>query len=174
MWVLFRWDWLAVAGAYIIAVGVVLFLIGVFCLGRFRVLALSDVHMSYRRRFWLSFACAWLLFSNIPAAAAIILAVIHIESQYTVIVDNQSDGAIEEFTLSGGGVRFSFGTIEPDTRVRRSFRIQRDGVLMCSGIHRGKPLEAQVDGYVTNGMGGRKLIQITPDAVLVVTDIDYD
>lgn len=93
---------------------------------------------------------------------------IHIETQYTVIVLNDSDQAIESFVLSGPAVQVELGPIAARRKVRRRFRFSQDGELIFYARQDGVPFNGVVDRYVTNDMGGRTIVRVKGKGVYVV------
>lgn len=154
LWVATRQDWLMGAGAFVLFAGFAFFMVGVVALVRYCVLAFLAPDLP--PRFWAStIACAVLLLSNFPAAGAIIWKVLELESRYTVVLENESDEALEDVRIVGRGrVYAALATIPPGEAATRSFQIAHEG-----------PLEVEVggvtttiEGYVTGSQGGHAIV----------------
>jgi hypothetical protein len=171
VWIVTRWDWLMGAGWFTLYAGLILVAVGAIALGRYRWLASLCSSKMTDRRFRLSTcACAGLLLSNFPVAAGIIVAAVAIETGYTVVVKNASQAPLDHVRVVGGGCEMDYGSILPGQAVRRTCWIQHDGELNFSASGGGTKYAVQIDGYVTNGMGGYKTVTIKPDSAISVSD----
>lgn len=169
-WLHTRSHWLMGAGLQVIGYGMVLFMLGLYCLYQYGKLAAARGQISRHRLGWQKFFAGFVLFVNFPVAAAFAVAALDIESRYYITVINEAPLPMEECVVSGGGVWIDLGRVEPGAIQRRSFHIQTDGELTCCGIYAGRRREALVEGYVTNGEGGEKIIRIAPDGTVTVLD----
>jgi hypothetical protein len=152
-WLVLRWEWLMWIGFPIIGSGIVLFFVGVFCLACYYASARNG-DLESRRHLGRRLAVAvCLLLINFPTALGIVIAAENIHARYVVTIVNESAEPVEDVVVFGGGVNVDFGTLGPTARVRRSFHIR------------------VVEGYVTNGIGGEKLVRILPDGTVVITDL---
>ena len=108
---------------------------------------------------------------NFPTAGGIVAAVIAIDTAYTVVVHNASMRPLDDVQIYGGGCDLAFGLIPPQGVARRSFWIQHDGELSFQATS-GKIFYAlpALGGYITNGLGGQRTINVNPDRTIVVTD----
>jgi len=168
LWLLTRWEGWVLAGVVNLYVGLAGVIIGgvalvVFCwLGQ---PTLEPLAGRTRRR---AIVGGLLLVSNFPVAAAIIAAVVAIESLYTVVVHNASPAPLDQVRVSGGGVEVSFGSLAPGATARRSFWVQHEGSLTFEAISGASRYTALVDEYVTNSMGGHSTVTIEPDGRVTV------
>ena len=162
-WVRTEADWLVSAGLFNIAIGLLLFMVGLLALGS----AWLDTRQSSeklppgtRRKAWL----AWiLLFANFPAAFSCISTVFLIESSYSIRVENQSQDTITELELWGAGTERAFGTLTPNTSKRRRLYFKSDGALRFRAKRNGKNIAGPVLDYVTAGGGGSSTLRFLPD-----------
>jgi hypothetical protein len=169
LWLITRWDWLMMAGIFTLYGGVAIFFVGAIALARFCWLAFRTPELP-RRRLWLSIlGCAALLLSNFAVAGGITASVIAIETRYTVVVHNTSQQPLSGVRVFGGGCEADFGTIPPDSIVRRSFWIQHDGVLEFRAVRGTTTHTKTIDSYVTNSMGGHTTVTINPEGTISVS-----
>ena len=115
---------------------------------------------------------AALLLANFPVAAGVILAAIAIETRYTVVVSNESAMVLKDAKVFGGGVDVSLGSLRPQASIKRSFYVVTDGRVMFRAISGDQVHSTLVDGYVTNGMGGNKVIEVHSNGDVEVIDKD--
>ncbi len=111
-----------------------------------------------------------LLLANFPVAAAIVLTVIHLETTFFVTARNLSNKTMHTFKLTAPGVDVELGPIKPGQKKKTSFQVHADGTLRFSAVQDDRQIEGTVEGYVTNGMGGRKIIEIRDGGQYAVLD----
>ena len=169
-WLLTRWDWLMLAGVLTIYSGLVVVAVGTIGVVLFVWKSVRVGHTPRKHVAWQALTVSGFLLLNVPVAAAIVASVIYIETQYVVTVINDSSAEVHSFVVSGGGVTIDIGTIAPGSEVRRAFIIKHDGELKGQGMQGGRPIEGIIEGYVTNGLGGNKLVRIQSDGTLGVAD----
>jgi hypothetical protein len=159
-WIMFRWNWLALAGLFLLYAGLAALVVGVVALAHFWWVA---------RRWAPVLSCAALLFANLVVAAAIVWAAIAIETHYTVSVRNVSQAPLNDVRVFGGGCDLRYGIVAAGTTARRSCWIGGDDATSFRAISGGHALERTIDGYVTVNMGGHLTVTITPDLKIDVT-----
>ncbi len=170
LWLFTRGDWLMKAGIFTIYGGVGLFVVGAAALMNYFWTAWRNPDQS-RKRLWLSsLACAALLFSNFVVAGGIVLAVIEIETRFTVEIRNDSTSPLNDLRIFGGGVDEEIARLEPGERLHRTLDIRNDGLLNFSASHEGSPIETILEGYVTQHQSGEKIVRIKPDGSITVDD----
>jgi hypothetical protein len=170
LWLLTRWDLLMIAGILTLAAGPVLCAFAFLNLSHFLWLARREPDLSPRRRRLAVFWCGSLLLANFPVAVGIIYAVIEIESAYTVVIHNGSAQPLDGVRVGGGGCDVYFGSIPPQGVARRSFWIQHDGELSFHATSGTIFYALSPLGYITNGAGGYRTINVNPDRTILVTD----
>ena len=170
LWLVGRQDWLMVAGVFIIGTGGLLFVVGGVILTGFWALARRAPCFSRAWAHRMTVGAALLLLANFPVAAAFTAAAVRVIECYNVAIENGSGFALDAVHVSGGGCKVDFGRIAPGATRRRWFWIQREGELVLHATRGGVPVEEVVDGYVTGGMGARKLVVIGPAGSVSVTD----
>jgi hypothetical protein len=151
LWLATGWVWLISAGFMTIFGGIVSVLIGAGCLVAY-FLRTSQDDLGEARRFK-TLVAAVVLFANFPTAGVIASAAVYLPTVYTVTIDNQSTGSLEDFRLIGGGVEIGCGTVSPGKSIQQRFLIRQDGELVLRAIRNGEKVEGRVEGYVTNGQG---------------------
>lgn len=167
-WLVTRWDGLMAAGLFTLYVGVGLFLIGAVAVGVFCWRGARSTHMS-RRRLWLtSVACAVLLLSNFVVAGWIIATVIDIKTAYIVTIENETAEPLRDVRVSGGGCDVDFGVIPSGGRVQRTFWIQREGELEFRAVGGTTVYGEVIDGYVTNSMAGETSVTVKLDGTVAI------
>ena len=170
VWLLTRWNWLMFAGILTIYGGLAVVAVGAASLVVFVWKSLRAGQLHRKLVTQRALAVGGLLLLNFAVAAAMVASVIYIETRYIVTVVNHSSVEVRSFVVSGGGVTIDVGTLAPGSEARRVFFIEHDGVLKGEGMQDGRRVEGIIEGYVTNSMGGNKLVKITPDGTLDVTD----
>lgn len=170
LWIVTRRDWLMVGGFVTLYGGLVSFFIGAIALARYCWAASRLVDPPRRRWVPSALACAALLLSNLPVAGGIVAAVIAISTCYSVVVHNASQQAISDVRVYGGGCEANLGTIPPGGLARRLFWIQRDGELAFRAVSSSTTHHMIIDGYVTNGMGGRTEVVVEPNGSITVSN----
>ena len=173
LWCIVRWDVLMSCGMVTILVGPILFLIGAVYLSQFLSAARESKLIKERRVMLQLIIAGTILFVNFPVAVVLVVAAERVMTRYVVTIVNESNQRIDDFHVTGGGIDANFGSVLPGTSKKRGFNIKGDGVLKFSGIRSGKPLNGDVDGYVTNGMGGDTTVIFKPDGT-VETKHHYD
>ena len=142
LWCLTRWDWLVLAGFWVIGVGLIFVMVGLTALLRFWTLRGKDASHSQSHNRWATAIGLAALLSNFPAAIAIVVAVSLILRMSTVFVRNETDHAVNQVRVFGGGVDEWIGTVSPGEVAEESFWIHTDGVLELS-IQRGGVTETE-------------------------------
>jgi hypothetical protein len=169
VWVTTRSDALASLGLWFLAGGALLFLIGVVAIGRYFWLV-SRAPDSQGRSAWGSgVAAGLLLLANLPAAGAIFVAAVELETRYTLTIRNRSSSPIQNVRISGGGVLYDRGIIPPGLVVGASFHFANDGVLTLEGTLGGKKLVQTLEPYVTRGQGGNAQVTVAENGAVTVS-----
>jgi hypothetical protein len=168
LWIITRWDWLVAGGFVMLYGGLVSFLIGAIALACYCWAASRSADPPRRKWVPSALACAALLLSNFPTAGGIIAAVITIETCYSVVVHNASQQALIDVRVYGGGCEADLGTIPPGGLAQRSLWIQHDGELEFRAVSSSTNHHMTIDGYVTNGMGGRAVVFVEPNGTISV------
>jgi len=169
-WVLSRADWLMMAGIITIYVGVCSVAVGAVCLAIYLWKSWRSRTVLRRRLLWHAIAILALYAANFVGASAAVAGVFFLESRYTVSVVNESNIPLQAAKLEGGGVEVSLGDMPSGVTVKRSFFIEHDGELVLTGIHGTRRIEATVDGYVTNSLGGDKIVVLSGIGVVNTSD----
>ena len=170
LWIITGWDWLMVGGFFTLYGGLASFLIGAIALARYCWAACRSADPQGRKWVPAALACAALLLSNFPTAGGIIATVIAIETRYSVVVHNASQHALSDVQVYGGGCEADLGTIPPGGLARRSFWIKRDGELEFRAVSSSITHHMIIDGYVTNGIGGRAEVVVEPNGSISVSN----
>lgn len=168
-WVAFRSDWLVLAGMINIYAGLVLFLIGVISLTVYFNKTRNIDSQNHIRNSFISLA---ILLSNFPVAALIIGEVNRIESTSVVIIENRSNIAISNFTLTedSHNTKYKLKAIAPNQTGKIEFSAYSDCSVSYSFELNGKLFKGVAFGYLTNGMGGQSTIIVTEDNNVFVNE----
>ena len=169
-WVLSRAEWLMAAGVITIYVGMCAVAVGAVCLAVYLWQSWRSKAIARRRLVCQAIAVLGLFLANFLAAGGAAFAAIVIDTRYTVSVTNQTNVPLESARIEGGGVDIPLGIIAPGATVKRSFRIEHDGKLVLKGAQGTKILEATIDGYVTNSLGGDKIVIIESNGTVNTKD----
>jgi len=150
-----EWQVLVVAGFITVLVGVISVLVGagilfVFWLRERRLGRYSRAALRLR-----IFLAALLLASNFPAAWACITAGAELDSRMTVMVTNKGTTRIDRFVLTAPGFTKELGPIPPGGKVKCIVHVTRQGPLNFTCGTGTITTSGTVDGYVTDGIGGR-------------------
>ena len=73
-----------------------------------------------------------------------------------------------QIRIHGGGVDLACGELAPGASLSRVFWIQGDGALRLAARIDGRRMDAEIDGYVTNGVGGDLEVDIDDKGMLKV------
>ncbi len=149
LWCLTRWDWLVLAGFWVIGVGLIFVMVGLTALLRFWTLSGKAASHSQSHNRWATAICLATLLSNFPAAIAIVVAVSLILRMSTVFVRNETAHTVNQVRVFGGGVDEWIGAVRPGEVAEESFWIWEEGVLELSiqraGVTENEVLIEQVD-----------------------------
>jgi len=170
LWVLTRAEWLMGAGVVTIYGGIAVIVGAAVCLVTYVWRSWRSRSVARGRLVWQTIGVLALFLANFVAAGGAVFGAVMIEARYTVAVSNQSDVPLGSTRVEGGGVSIEFGTIAPGATIKRSFWIEHDGELILNGMHGSSKIEASVDGYVTNNMGGDKLVVVEAGGTINVKD----
>jgi hypothetical protein len=170
LWFFARWEWLKLAGAGTLVAGALSGLAGVALLSWSYAQAREQPELTHAQAILATLRGLALLFVNFPAAAGILYAVEVIETAYAVEVQNQSAQPLDSVRVYGGGCDISFGVIPPHGAARRTFWIKGDGTLAVQVKRASDSAEAIVEGYVTNGLGGRSVVIVSPSLSVSVRE----
>lgn len=157
LWMLFDRDFLIIAGLGTMALGAGLLVLGTA--GALFALLRRNCPREDRRPLVKSLL---LLFTNLPLGAACFAAAFIWAQLFLVLLVNGSPLPLEECRIEGGGVRIELGTLPPGGWKIRGFFIERDGGLSLFCREEGQEREFLLQGYVTNGMGGRIFRKLPP------------
>ncbi len=170
LWLGTRWSWLIFAGIFALFIGFALFSVGAGRLFYFHDHNARPRGMS-KFRFWApTIACIALLLSNFLVAGGIIIAVLAIQTCYTVTVQNASGHRVDHARLFGGGEDDLIGSIPPGQTVVRHLWFGQDGQLIFRAAIGSDTRSALVDAYVTNGGDGRATVILNPDGTISVSN----
>jgi hypothetical protein len=149
-----RNESLAIAGFYTILAGLVFFAVGIICL----------VAYAYRRHDFgaRTLLAAVLLSCNFPLAFIYAVSAAGLMTQYVIDVANESDAVVDSFIVEGPGVRAELGPIQiGDSKQGRVF-FDADGSLTFTARQQQLRFGGEIEGYVTNNLGGMATIRIKP------------
>jgi len=167
-WVLFRAEWLMLAGVITIYAGLCAIAVGAVCLAVYLWRSWRSGTVPRWRLVWQTVAVLALFLANFIAADAAVSGAMLIEARYTVSITNHSNVPFESARIEGGGVDISLGVIVPGATVKRSFWIEHDGALFLKATQGSRKIEATIEGYVTNGVGGDMIVVLQPDGIVNV------
>lgn len=113
---------------------------------------------------------ALVLLLNFPAAYACLYVGSMIATKYRVAVQNDTSGSLESARILGGGCDLRLGDIPPhETRNSTCWIGHDDSLRFLYGEH-GQEHTVTIDGYVTNGMGGKRLVVVHADGSVEVPE----
>lgn len=159
-WRLTRLDWLMFAGMLTIIAGIPAFFAGLMALVS-HMIHERKVERYSGSRLWLhGVLIGCLLFMNFPAAAYFTISAIEVMERYTFSVRNESNHTIESLVVTGPGIELELGPIVPGQRVQQHFQIVHDGSLVFAARQQELQFGGELEGYVTNGVGGNKSIRV--------------
>src|SRR5215468_751403 len=168
LWLVTGWKWLELAGIFILYTGTASVVVGLVSLSLCVLQRVRSGDWARERLMGRTMFVAMVLVINVPVAGLILWTTYNISTTYTVVVRNYGSASIQLAAITGGGVSLEIGPIEPGASVTKKFHIAQDGTLMFSEERSGRKVQTVVDGYVTNGIGGHKQIEILADATVQV------
>ena len=172
LWLVTGWKWLELAGIFILYTGSASVVVGLVSLSLWVLQRVRSGDWARERLMGRTMFVAMVLVINVPVAGLILWTTYNISTTYTVVVRNYGSASIQLAAITGGGVSLEIGPIEPGASVTKKFHIAHDGTLMFSGERSGRKVQTVVDGYVTNGGGGHKQIEILADGTVQVRSDD--
>jgi len=107
-----------------------------------------------------------ILLLNFPAALTYALVVTHQWLVIRVVLVNESDQAVEELALSGGGVESDGHCIEAGESIELVLRPTHDGEVAWTAIQGGEPCGGILLGYVTPGLADRRAFRFSGECRL--------
>ncbi len=152
-WLVTRAFWLMYAGMLTIYAGVASVFLAIVCVIAAIIIAKMQKESPRRRVSHHVLGVLILVISNFIAAGVCVVAVVVIQTRYTITVVNQSDQPLQDVSVLGGGVHAYLGDIPPGGTASDSFWIGSDGELVLTATHGSDNIDTIVDDYVTNGMG---------------------
>jgi hypothetical protein len=170
LWVVTKWEWLPLAGVITLYGGCGSVLLGLALLAYWLRAMIRSGDLRRERLTVRAVLVACILLVNFPVAAGIVWAVVRIATTYTVTVLNHGVAPLRSAVISGGGVSVRFEIISPNGSATKRFHIVGDGTLRLSVEQDGQKLDFEVDGYVTNSLGGNKVVEIGHDGRVEVRD----
>jgi hypothetical protein len=170
LWLVTEWRWLPFLGILTLYGGCGAVLLGLAMLAYWFRARIRSGDLERERLTGRAVIVGCVLLVNFPAAAGIIWMTVRIATTYTVTVQNRGAAPLRSAVVSGGGVSVRFEEISPHSIATRRFHIVHDGTLNFSGEQNGKPMAIEVEGYVTNGAGGSKVIEVASDGTIEVRD----
>jgi hypothetical protein len=148
LWLVTRWDWLAIAGLLTIAGGLLSETIGLGCLITFAIWSWkSPDRPPIGRRVLIALASFWI---NFPVLFAIFFAVEYFDSTPHLKISNQGP-TIDRFFLSGACADAAFGPIPTGATVERPLSVRRDGDFAFKGVHGDSPIGGVVEDAIMLG-----------------------
>ncbi len=165
LWLLVRWDLLMLAGVFTIYGGLLCVGGGFACLVKYWFVAGRG---GVNHLAWRILAVALLQLANFPVAVGVVVAAHYVHTRFTVEVTNESGEPIRQMVVSGGGVKAIIEDVPAGERRTESFHFTQDGSLGYEFTHQGKIRSGVVEGYVTNGQGGRRSVLIHQDGTVFV------
>lgn len=168
LWLATRRDALAIAGIYLIYLGLALFVVGLAALAVYGRKASRSREISRGKLLGNLATALVLLLANFPVAWGIIGGVVAIESRYLVVVHNESSRPLSQVRVSGGGASVAIFSIPPNDSTERSLWFQSDGELKFEAALEGRKLTQTIEGYVTHGGSGRADVFVGEDGEVTV------
>jgi len=164
LWLITGGRWLELVGIFVLYTGFASVVSGLVLLTFWVLRRIHSDDWAREQLMGRTIFVAIVLVINFPVAGLILWTTYNLSTRYTVVVRNNGSASMESGAITGGGVSLDLGSIDPGASVTKRFRIGQDGILMFSGEQGGRKLQIVVDGYVTNGGGGQKQIEIWIDA----------
>lgn len=155
------WEVLQLVGAFTMLAGGVLCFIGLVCVTVFYVgLRRCDPEL---RGAWRPRAAriATLLVGNVPIAVVCAVVGIYLTGLFRVTLVNGSDAPITQITVTSPGETVQVARLDPGESRRVYLSIDNDGEVMLTATQNGERIQESIDGYVTNGMGGKAAVTFT-------------
>jgi hypothetical protein len=174
VWVKTREPVLMAIGTAILFAGTALFFFGMIALMRGHAIAAESIRDNKPSPWGKTALITLLLLTNFPIAGAIIFAAIEVQTSYSVVVHNKTTNEIEDCRLEMNGRVERFGKITAGATASRTFWIRGDGSLIFVASINGVQRRETIDEYVTNSLGGRKMVTIEEDFTISVIDLKHD
>lgn len=169
LWLATGWDWLVSAGVLTICFGIALVMVGFLSLSVYTWRGPGEANASRGNFVWKTLACAILLVANFPAAAAIVVGVLTIETCYAVWIHNDTGAALVGVRLQGGGCDVTVGSIPDGEVVGKWLWFDHDGRLEMRATLRGSEVSGVLDDDVSGKIGGTRKVRVRQDGTFDLT-----
>jgi len=100
---------------------------------------------------------AFLMALNFPVGTAVIGTFCYLQSQYVLDIRNDSSVVVKNIRVVAD-CEDVLGDLSSGEQITRKYRFLQDGALTFSAQADEKTVQGVVEGYVTNGWGGHKLL----------------
>ena len=157
VWVITRNDIFLFPAMMIFVSGLLLSFLGI-------IISLIKINISKKNKqkseFLIALKYLILNIINFPLAIIIAIGWFTLLQTYTVTIHNDTNQILENCLIEGGGIHKELGDIDPNKKKLSLFLIKQDGKLLLKYKSNQIFHEEVISGYVTNGMGDRKKINI--------------
>jgi len=159
LWYFTRTDWLMMVGLVTILVGLVCALTATILLLIY-LYSQDKTKTPLRRIIRNGVVCGLIIISNFPAAYICVVQAGRIESQYVLTVKNDGASVLSNIIIKGPGINKVVRQIGPEQKRVLKFNFRGDGKLEFSAEHNTNVFGGEIEGYVTNGIGGKATLVI--------------
>jgi len=163
-WLLTRADVLMLAGGITIQAGLCSVALALVCQAIYLWRNWHSMEITRLRLAWQTAALVALVIMNFVFAAGFVCGAMMIEARYNLSITNEGSESLSHVRVGVGECGVVFEDIPAGETRKKGFWIDRDGELVLTATRNGQPIEAVVDGDVSNGLGGSgRDIKVTID-----------
>jgi heme/copper-type cytochrome/quinol oxidase subunit 2 len=160
LWLKTRANFLMTAGFLNILLGLISVLIAFVCLRVFMVKNRKENNKHPKIKLVIAF---FIIFSNFPAAFAIIEAVQYEKSVYNIYIKNNSKHSVEHFSLTERNKEILVGDVNSKDILNKTIHFRHEGSVEYKFDLNGERYSGLLFGYVTSGLSFSADIIITED-----------
>jgi heme/copper-type cytochrome/quinol oxidase subunit 2 len=169
IWLKTRANVLMTAGFLNILLGLISVLIAIVCL---RVFLVKNRKENNKRPKIKLLIALFIIFSNFPAAFAIIEAVQYEKSVYNINIINNSKYSVEHFALVERNKEILVGDVNAKNILNKTIHFSHEGSVDYKFNLNGERYSGLLFGYVTSGLSFSADIIITEDKKVEIKDHD--
>ena len=121
----------------------------------FLMVSLGDNRVHGRQLVFSVLPAVFLMVLNFPVGIAVIIAFDYFQSQYVLIVKNDSSVVVKDIRIVATSEDV-IGDLCPNEQTTKKYHFAGDGNLTFSASIEGQTINGAIEGYVTQGIGGKK------------------
>jgi hypothetical protein len=114
-----------------------------------------------------------LILLSIPVVAAVFMAAMDVDMQYTLTVENTSRSTVTDLVIITKDYEVQIPRVAPGQRIRRVYRFSSDGPMRFTANVRGRKTEGILEDNVREGMSGDRRLVFPENKPFVVSGASF-